>query len=109
MLVGARHRRPRRRVDRPLRGGTAMLFRRRSRRIVTAAAASVGLVAIFVVLVLPVLIVPTLIVDRRAGATGTTALGPIDRLKAENDVRSTLLQGAPSLPQAFVSCRFDLC
>jgi hypothetical protein len=74
-----------------------MLFRSRSRRIVTMAAASVGLVAIFALFVLLILIVPALIVDHQAGATGTAALGPIDRLKAENDVRSTLLQGLAGL------------
>jgi hypothetical protein len=74
-----------------------MLFRSRSRRIVTVAATSAGLVAIFVLLVLSILIIPTLIVDRQASVTGTAVPGPIDRLKAENDVRTTLLQGLGGL------------
>jgi hypothetical protein len=44
-----------------------------------------------------VLLLPALIVEQRAGSAGATVIAPLDRLKAENDVRSTLLQALGGL------------
>jgi hypothetical protein len=74
-----------------------MLVSVRSRRIVVVAAAGVTLVIVIVLLALCVLVLPASIVDRRAVIAGTARIEPLDRLKAENDVRSTLLQGLGGL------------
>jgi len=57
----------------------------------------VTLVILVVLLALCVLVLPALIVDRRAVVAGTAHIDPLDRLNAENDVRSTLLQGLGGL------------
>lgn len=51
---------------------------------------------LIVLLAACVFLFPALIVDRRVAA-GTAALEPLDRLSAENDVRSTLLQALGGL------------
>jgi hypothetical protein len=47
--------------------------------------------------VLSLLVFPGYLVQRSLDATGTPALGPAERLKAENDARTTLLQGVAGL------------
>jgi hypothetical protein len=47
--------------------------------------------------VLSLLVFPGYLVQRSLDATGAPALGPADQLKAENDARTTLLQGIAGL------------
>jgi uncharacterized protein YjbI with pentapeptide repeats len=54
--------------------------------------AIVALLVLLLLLFLIVLLLPPLIVDRTTGIYAPTSLQPDERLEAENDVRSTLLQ-----------------
>jgi hypothetical protein len=53
--------------------------------------------AVFGLVVLSLLVFPGYLVQRSLDATGAPALGPAERLKAENDARTTLLQGVAGL------------
>jgi hypothetical protein len=52
---------------------------------------------VFGLVVLSLLVFPGDLVQRSLDATGIPALGPAERLKAENDARTTLLQGVAGL------------
>jgi hypothetical protein len=66
----------------------------RSRRVVVTIGAAAALMIFVALVVSCVLFFPALIVEQRAGAA---AIAPLDRLKAENDVRSALLQALGGL------------
>jgi hypothetical protein len=53
--------------------------------------------AVFGLVVLSLLVFPGYLVQRSLDATSAPALGPAERLKAENDARTTLLQGIAGL------------
>jgi hypothetical protein len=53
--------------------------------------------AVFGLVVLSLLVFPGYLVQRSLDATGNPELGPAERLKAENDARTTLLQGVAGL------------
>lgn len=53
--------------------------------------------AVFGLVVLSLLVFPGYLVQRSLDATGAPALGAAERLKAENDARTTLLQGVAGL------------
>jgi hypothetical protein len=52
---------------------------------------------VFGLVVLSLLVFPGYLVQRSLDAAGSPALGPAERLKAENDARTTLLQGIAGL------------
>jgi Pentapeptide repeats (8 copies) len=69
----------------------------RSRKIIAIAGAGAALMILIALLVSCVLLFPALIVERRVVVAGAAAVQPVDRLQAENDVRSTLLQALGGL------------
>jgi Pentapeptide repeats (8 copies) len=77
--------------------GVRVAVSKRFRRFVAVAGAGAVLAIFIALLVACVLFVPALIVDRRTGPAGPAAVPLVDRLNAENDVRSTLLQALGGL------------
>jgi hypothetical protein len=83
----------------------ASLVRRRGRKLVARMrsvrlswlVAAIVMVIILGLVLLSLLVFPGYLVQRSLKATGTSTLGVPERLKAENDARTTLLQGVAGL------------
>jgi uncharacterized protein YjbI with pentapeptide repeats len=78
------------------RSGRALLGRARIDIRFSWLASGLAL-AVFGLVALSLLVFPGYLVQRSLDATGTPTLGPAERLKAENDARTTLLQGVAGL------------